>query len=305
MFRNDGGEWPPMLWIGGGQGAGKSTLSWRLSRAHDLPLHQIDLWAYDHQARLPAGGSLDQELACGPEAAADAFESSSGLRLDLVLDDIAGRELGRVPVIVEGPQLMPGFASRLPPGHGVWLIPDPDRTRLVRGERLARQKAHADRPAAGRSRVQRLLQRDAVLAGRIRAAALRSGRPVIKVPPRPDWPAIAAAVESALAPALRSAPRLTAGAGLSRQRRHENQAADRQGRLWMRAAGLTVMPGYPFGCECGRSRCQATWSGTPDGYAARTAAGRPLVAHDTPADGVAPSPELGRRGNTGGAASGC
>lgn len=99
----------------------------------------------------------------------------------------------------------------------------------------------------------------------------------------PDWTAIAAAVEPALAPGLQSAPRLAPGSELSRQRRHENKASDRQGRLWMRDAGLTVMPTYPFGCECGQSRCRATWTATPDDYSARTASQRPLVVHDTPA----------------------
>lgn len=83
------GKWPPMLWIGGGQGAGKTTLSCQLSRASDLPLHRVDMWTYDHHARMPAGDSLDEQLARGPEAAADAFESHSRLRLELVLDDRA------------------------------------------------------------------------------------------------------------------------------------------------------------------------------------------------------------------------
>ena len=95
----------------------------------------------------------------------------------------------------------------------------------------------------------------------------------------PDWPAIAAAAESAVAPALRSAPRLAPGRELSRQRRYENRAADRQGRLWMGDAGLTVAPSYPFGCECGTSGCRATWMATPDEYAARTVDERPLIAH--------------------------
>lgn len=270
-----------MLWVGGGQGAGKTTLSWHLSRANDLPLHRVDLWTCDHQARLPAGDSLGEQLARGPEAAADAFESVSRLRLELVLDDILARDLGKVPAIVEGPQLMPGSADQLPPGWGVWLVPDPARTRLVREERLAKEEALAGRLVAGRSRVDRLLQRDALIAGRIRAGASLSGRPVIEVPPLPDWPAIAAALESALAPALRSAPRLAPGSELSRQRRHENRAADRQGRLWMRDAGLTVMPSCPFGCECGSSGCRATWTATPDDYAASTASERPLIAHGT------------------------
>lgn len=49
----------------------------------------------------------------------------------------------------------------------------------------------------------------------------------------------------------------------------------------MQDAGLTVMPTYPFGCECGRSGCRATWMATPDDYAARTASERQLIAHDT------------------------
>jgi hypothetical protein len=268
-----------MLWVGGAQGAGKSTLCWHLSRASDLPLHPVDLWAYDHQARLPVGDTLDDQLARGPEAAADAFESVSQLRLGLLLNDILARDLGTVPAIVEGPQLMPGLAGQLPPGWGVWLVPDPARTRLAREERLAKAEALGARSAAGRLRFQVLLERDAVIAERVRASAARSGSPVIEVPPQPDWSAIAAAAESALAPALRSAPRLAPGSELSRQRRYENRTADRQGRLWMRDAGLTAAPSYPFGCECGTSGCRATWTAAPDDYAARTASERPLIAH--------------------------
>jgi hypothetical protein len=50
----------------------------------------------------------------------------------------------------------------------------------------------------------------------------------------------------------------------------------------MRASGLTVMPAYPFGCECGESGCRVTWTATPDDYAARTASERLLTAHDIP-----------------------
>jgi hypothetical protein len=91
-------------------------------------------------------------------------------------------------------------------------------------------------------------------------------------------------MELGRAEVLRTAPRLAPGRELSRQRRYENTAAERQGRLWMRAAGLTVMPSYSFGCECGASGCRATWIATPDGYAARASAGR-LIAHDPSAPG--------------------
>ena len=272
-----------MIWIGGAQGAGKSNFAWRLSRARDLPLHPVDLWSYDHQGRVPDGDSLDDQLARGAEAAADAFESVSRLRLELVLADIAARDLGAVPVIVEGPQLTPGMAGSipagsLPAGWGVWLVHDPDRTRLARAERVARAATLGGSVEAD-SRISRLVERDAVIAGRVRAAAAEGGRPVIEVSAVPDWPAITAAATAALGPALDAAPRLTPGRELSQQRRYENRAAERQGRLWAAVAGFTAMPEYPFGCECGTSRCRATWTGSPDAYAAVTADERPLIAH--------------------------
>ena len=269
-----------MLWIGGAPGAGKSTLAWQLSRSTDLPLHPVDLWAYDHLTRRPAAQSLDEELARGPEAAADAFAASSRERLGFVLADVAARHLGPVPALVEGPQLMPDLATRLPGGHGVWLLPNPERTRLARQERLAREEALAEGPAAARrARTEGLLRRDAILADRIRQAAAHTGRPVIAVPAAPDWPAIAARIEAALAEALLAAPRLDPGPALSAQRRRENAAAVRQGRLWARAAGLITLPFYPFACECGTSRCRAAWRVTPDEYETR-AAGQALVLHE-------------------------
>ncbi len=268
-----------MLWIGGAPGAGKSTLAWRLSRAADLPLHPVDLWAYDHQARRPPGESLDDQLARGPEAAADAFEAGSRERLGLVLDDIAARDLGPLPALVEGPQLMPELATRLPGGYAVWLLPDPERTRLARQERLAIEDSLAGGPTAPRrDRTEAVLRRDAVLAGRIQQAANRAGRPVIAVPASPDWSKIAADIEAALSPALREVPRLAEGPALSAQRRHENAVAVRQGRLWAAAAGLAALPSYPFACECGTSGCRAAWPVTPDEYEAR-AAGQALVLH--------------------------
>jgi hypothetical protein len=126
-----------------------------------------------------------------------------------------------------------------------------------------------------------MLRRDAVLAGRIKQAADRAGRPVIAVPAAPDWATIRAAIEAALSPALREIPRLAEGPMLSAQRRHENAAAVRQGRLWAAAAGLAALPSYPFACECGTSRCPAAWRVTPDEYQ-RRAAGQALVLHEGP-----------------------
>jgi hypothetical protein len=278
MPRVDAGAWPPMLWVGGAQGAGKSVLAWSLAHAEDLPLHPVDLWSYDHHERLPASGStLDDDLARGPQAAADAFEAVSRARLGLVLADVAARGLGEVPALAEGPQLLPDLAGPLPPGWAVWLVPDPGRTRHARQQRLARERGLEPADGAPAGRTERLVERDAVLAARIREAAARAARTVIEVPEAPDWAAVATAVRDALAPGLRGSPRLAPGDELRRQRRRENAAASRQGRLWQRAAGLGRTPSYPFACECGGRGCRAVWPATPAEYDAAYAE-RPLVA---------------------------
>ena len=142
----------------------------------------------------------------------------------------------------------------------VWLVPDAEQTRRAREERLARA---AD--PEGRARLQALLARDAVLADLVRREAAERGRTVIEVPAERDWAAVTRAVEDTLG----EQPRLEAGEELRRQRRYENLAACRQGRLWQAAIGLAELPPFPFACECGRSGCSATWPGTPDGYDAR------------------------------------
>ena len=250
--------WPAMVWIGGAPGAGKSTIARGLARRADLPLHPVDLWTYAHLDRLPPLRPLAEDLAKGPDYAAEAFVDVARLRLDLVVADVRERDLGDVPAVVEGPQLFPSMADSVP--AAVWLLPDAEQTRRARKERLAR----TDDPA-GRARLESLLARDAVLADLVRREALERGRVLIEVSAEPDWAGITAAVEDVLG----VLPGLQPGEELSRQRRYENVAACRQGRLWQADIGLAELPPYPFACECGTSGCAAMWAGTPDEYDAR------------------------------------
>ncbi|WP_238162952.1 hypothetical protein [Kribbella capetownensis] len=248
--------WPRMVWIGGAPGAGKSTIARDLARRSDLPLHPVDLWTYDHVGRMPPMRSLAEDLAEGPEYAAEAFVRIARTRLELVAEDVRSRGLGDVPALVEGPQLYPSMADESVLA-AAWLVPNAEQTRRAREERLAR--AH---DPAGRARLEGLLARDAVLAELVRREAAEYGRTLIEVSATPDWARIARGVESALG----EPRRLPAGTALSAQRQFENAAACRQGRLWQADIGLAELPPYPFACECGTSGCAETWSGTPDAY---------------------------------------
>lgn len=238
-----------MIWLGGAPGSGKSTIAWMLSRQLDLPLHPVDLWTYDHRERLPpATATLDDELAQGPEHAAAAFVATAHARLPLVIADVRARATEPVPVLVEGPQLLPSMADPLPTGNAVFLLPTPERTRAAR----------ASRPDADPQRLERLVARDTVIAGLIRSQATDTGHLVIEVPENPDWPATYDAVQAALASAVTA--RLPAGRELAAQRAFENDTAARQGRLWASATNRDVLPGsttvpYRWACECGASGC--------------------------------------------------
>ncbi|SDY63406.1 hypothetical protein SAMN05661080_04104 [Modestobacter sp. DSM 44400] len=124
-------------WIGGGSGAGKTTVARLLAERFDAPLYSTDATIGVHSDELePAAAPLlarfrrmtmDQRWVEGdPMTMYEHFPWFHGEGFKLVLDDL--RQLaGDGPVIAEGfrllPQLVrPHLSDRR---HAVWLLPTP------------------------------------------------------------------------------------------------------------------------------------------------------------------------------------
>ena len=119
-----------MLWVGGGQGSGKSSVAWALSRRFDLQLYNVDHRTWVHEPRMARTEftllSMDERwVDATPERMLGWFIDTSRHRFRLVLEDL--RRLPETPMaIVEGPQLFPTSVSAVlaAPDQALFLIPD-------------------------------------------------------------------------------------------------------------------------------------------------------------------------------------
>jgi ATPase family associated with various cellular activities (AAA) len=125
---------PGVFWLGGGSGAGKTTVALAVARRLDLRLYPVDGYTYAHARRAESGGyplmqavnemTPAQRQEGTAAELAERFTAASAERLIMILDDL--RALGDGPtVLVEGPQLFPHLVAPLPgsPRHGLWLLP--------------------------------------------------------------------------------------------------------------------------------------------------------------------------------------
>ncbi|HEV2590658.1 MAG TPA: hypothetical protein VGU02_02075 [Gaiellaceae bacterium] len=118
-----------VLYIGGGPGAGKTSVSRALAYRWDLQLYNVDHRTWDHFHRL---GGPEPDWTRTPEQLVDDFVAASHRRWPLVLEDLAA--LPDSPAaIVEGPFVLPEL---VPPGaQAVFVVPTEEQIRRVRAER--------------------------------------------------------------------------------------------------------------------------------------------------------------------------
>lgn len=121
-----------VLFIGGGPGAGKTSIAGALAYRWDLQLYCVDRQTYEHHHRL---GGPDPDWDRSPEELVDDFVAASHRRWPLVLEDIAA--LPDSPAaIAEGPFFLPEL---VPAGsQSVFLVPSEEQIRRVRAERGSR-----------------------------------------------------------------------------------------------------------------------------------------------------------------------
>lgn len=242
-----------VLWIGGGCGSGKTTISRELACRHDVQLYPIDAHGYEHQHR--SGEPLlrldfDQRwLQPTPAELAQRFVRESARRLPLILEDLA--VLGGGPlVIAEGPQLFPALvaAHLASPAHGLWLVPTEDFQRRTLAGRIG--PSHTSNPDLAR---RNRLGRDAILNELIREQAAERGLSVLEVDGSVGLNDMVEAVGDRFAACIAAGPRAADGAEHRHIRRVENAAVRDNLVAWREDVGVARMPEpiqFDFSCEC-------------------------------------------------------
>lgn len=132
-----------VYWIGGGSGAGKSTIARRIAAQHKLRVYATDDVMVDHARRRTQENSplLHRFLAMDmderwlnrtPKTMLETFHWFQGEAFKMIVEDL--QCLPRQPgVIIEGFRLLPRLIKPLLsiPTHAVWLLPTPAFRQLV------------------------------------------------------------------------------------------------------------------------------------------------------------------------------
>ena len=181
-----------VYWLGGGSGAGKSTIARRLAVRHGLRLFATDDAMPDYASRTTPDNSpflrdfmamdMDERwVHRTPEAMLETFHWFRGEGFDLIVEDLL--RLPRQPaVIVGGFRLLPRLVKPVltEPRRGVWLLPTPGFRQAAFGSRgssweIARKTSNPDLA------LRNLLERDQLFTEWVRGEANRLDLPVSDV----------------------------------------------------------------------------------------------------------------------------
>ena len=184
-----------VYWIGGGSGAGKSTIARRIAARRGFRVYATDDAMADHARRSTVDDSpllhrfmamdLDERwVNRAPGTMLDTFHWFQGEGFDMIVEDLL--RLPREPgVIVEGFRLLPALVKPLLPvsAHAVWLLPTPgfrEAVLAVRGGSAAGFLARTTDPERA---LRNLLERDRMFTDILRDETSRLELPAIEVDP--------------------------------------------------------------------------------------------------------------------------
>jgi len=181
-----------VYWVGGGSGAGKSTIARRLAARHGLRLYATDDVMADHARRTTpadspflcefAAMSMDERwVTRSPEVMLETFHWFRGEGFGLIVDDLL-RLPAQPAVIAEGFRLLPHLVRHLiaVPARAVWLVPTPAFRRAAFESRGSLWEIARKTSDPGRA-LRNLLDRDRMFTERLSGEAGRLGLGVIEV----------------------------------------------------------------------------------------------------------------------------
>ena len=181
-----------VFWIGGGSGAGKSTIARRLAARHGLRLYATDEVMPDHARRSSAADSpllagfaamdMDERwVSRSPETMLETFHWFRGEGFGLIVQDLL-RLPDRPGVIAEGFRLLPRLVQPLlaVPGHAAWLCPTPGFRRAALASRGSLHTI-AGKTSDPEKALRNLLERDRMFTERLAEEAAGLGLRVIEV----------------------------------------------------------------------------------------------------------------------------
>jgi len=179
-----------VYWLGGGSGAGKSTIARRIADQHGLRVYATDDMMADHARRSTPEHSplLHRFMAMDmderwvnrpPKTMLETFHWFHGESFNMIIEDLLclPRESR---MIVEGFRLLPRLVKPLlsVPAHAVWLLPTPAFRETAIESRGLGFLAKTTNPQRA---LHSLLERDRLFTDMLREETARLALPAIEV----------------------------------------------------------------------------------------------------------------------------
>ena len=182
-----------VYWIGGGSGAGKSTIARRVAAQHGFRVYATDDVMADHARRSTKAESpmLHEFMAMAmderwvhrsPDSMLESFHWFRGEGFNLIIDDLL-----RLPtdtgVVVEGFRLLPRLVQPIlgVSSHAVWLLPTPAFRQSVFKSRGGSASGFFAKTSDPERALHNVLERDRMFTEILREETARLNMPTIEI----------------------------------------------------------------------------------------------------------------------------